>query len=190
MAASMAFETVSQNVNAGATMVCPGGSTFLLRVAQSGCNITFMKAGRSIGRAQNVRQGFGWESPEPFDTVVIVSTQQQQVTADVATGRVLANGVTGNVESTRVQATGISPEAVYTVGTAAVQVNAGQSGVRQIVITNIGTTTIYLGGSGVSANSPIALAAGARYVDANAAQANWYALSSAAGGSVSVITMS
>lgn len=189
-ARELLLETINQYVEAGASAICPGGTVFLLRVAQSDVDVVFYRNGRRMGAANGVRQGFGYEAPQAFDSVIITTTDAQQIIADIANGHMLANNVHGNVESTRVQATGITDPAVFDVGTAPVQVAVGQSGIRQIVITNIGATTIYLGGSGVTNQSPIILAAGATWRDADAAQANWWALSSAAGGIVSVVTMS
>lgn len=197
MPQEMAFESIVQEIEPGGSMVCPGGEMFALRYAPQGVTAVFTRRGRKVGTATDIRSGFSWKAPSAFDSVILTydvapgaQATPQIVVADVGTGDIATGMMNGVVESTRAQAVTVSDELVTDVGTAAVQVSYGAAGIRQVVIANIGSTTIYLGGQNVSANSPIALAAGARYVDANAAQVNWYALSSAAGGIVSCITMS
>ncbi|MHB1938677.1 MAG: hypothetical protein ACYCOR_19160 [Acidobacteriaceae bacterium] len=60
---------------------------------------------------------------------------------------------------------------------------------KQIIFKNNGNTNIYLGGAGVNASSPLLLPAQSpAYIEDRIAQADWYAYSDAAGGSLLVMT--
>lgn len=181
------FLTITQALAANVTAQWPGGSFFYLRSSSSPVNVAFIKNGTTRGVAVGVSAGFSFDSAETFDGVSITSETAQTVTADVAHGTIKNTSVAANVDARIVQATQANAPASVAVGTAAVAV-ISDAKAAQAVFKNTGTTTIYLGGASVSAASPIVLAPGDVWIDNNAAQVAWYALSSAAGGQVSAMT--
>lgn len=158
---------------------------FRLILAADPVDIRFYNQGREVGNAVQMDTGF-YVKGEPFEAVEITSATAQTLKL------MLMQGDGGyerfNVDITSAlstltinQANTVTETAPKTVGVAAVvavAANAARKGVR---FTNAGTATIYIGGAGVTvANSAISIAAGATWLEDDAAPAAWYAISGTA----------
>ena len=186
--AGIGFYSMTQDVTPTSPMEMPAGNNFLVRVSpQGGLTVDFIRAGRSLGRAEGVGQGFGVEFSEQFDLVRITTQVAQTITADVADGKIQASAAESKTDATIVQATQVNDPTQLDIGIAAVSCGAPIQTAKKLMFQNAGTTTIYLGGAGVTADSPIQLAPGDYFEEVEAAAAQWYALSSAAGGLLNVM---
>lgn len=182
----MSVRTFSQTVIPGQPFVTRGGTALLIRAAENPIDIALLLHGQSVGALTGVEAGLSLADLPEFDSLSITSATQQVVTVDVGTGKIGAPSA-GQVQAVKVQASTLGASAIVDVGVAAVEVFVASASTKMIVFRNTGATTIYLGGPDVSANSPISLASGATWVEDAAAAATWYAISSAAGGTLAVM---
>lgn len=182
----MSVRTFSQTISPGQPMVTGGGTALFVRTAGLPVDVQFLLKGQSIGNLVGVLAGEQLSDLDPFDSAEISSATEQLVTVEVGRGTVGAY-TAGQVQADIVQATSILDPVQVDVGTAAVVALPANGNAKMIVFLNAGGTTIYLGGSGVSNISPVVLAAGASWIEDRAAAAEWWALSSAAGGLLNVM---
>jgi len=166
------------------------GRYFNLIACPSTCDVRFISAAkqRDSVAALAVVPGFWDSDPAGFAAVDVTSAGAGSVELVISEGTSGVLRIGGSVSTTITQASALSVPAAVTVNAAAVSIVSANASRRVVYFRNAsaGGQTIYLsGGSGVTAgNAAIALAPGQVWADEVAAGAAWYAIASAAGGSL------
>jgi hypothetical protein len=190
------MRTYRQVITAGQTIQINGQGRKLYLMSSSAGNVDIVlrRQGAIIAEARGVEAGL-WmqaEAREEFDRIDLSSPTTQTVQIGVTGGdsgydRVSQTITIQGALQLQVNTT-IATPANITVGTTAVQVATMDATRQHLRFLNRGTAPIALGPSGVTmTNTPLLLNPGDYYDEGDAAGAAWWAISSAAGQTLSIM---
>ena len=142
------------------------------------------------GKGINVilKAGQGVQTNQQFSNVEIFNTVAALNSVDyvIGNGEFFNAELSGDVNATIKQGATIT-QAPVSVGIAEIEISAADSAAKYLMIQNKGTSSIFVGGSGVTAANGIEVASNATLIIDHAAAAQWKAISTVADQDVRIL---
>lgn len=176
------MKTFSYSIGAGETVSFPGGKFFMLIDSTDPVDVTFQLNNSHLDESgTDVLAGYKARPKDGFDLIHIYSATAQTIKVGITRGQGDYDRSAGSVDASIVKGATIAHSKVTCNG-ASTLIAAASATRKAINIVNAGTTTLYIGATGVTTGTGFKLLPGSSYSFTESPKAAFYAASSGAGG--------